>query len=151
MYMVKSKARPCLPNSVCRRDKVTSLTNGSFWRINLGQISSNDEHVWFHFRFEEPTPIATKERNLSLEVNKMSQHWAERKILTSPASWKLYWNHHEDWIDHQTDGIWTCSEKVKVGDVVFPGDVLADLLERIIDPPVLQCPISDYTTEKDGG
>jgi murein DD-endopeptidase MepM/ murein hydrolase activator NlpD len=119
----KSKADPVYLIPVAAGTKVTAIQMVHL-ENKLGTNRSNDEHVGVSFRFEEPTSIVAPRKGIIAEV-KMSN--IEQKENLDFASSENYIEiYHEDGSITKLMVLKQGSEKVKVGDVVFPGDVLAE-------------------------
>lgn len=84
----------------------------------------NDNYVGLAFRFKEPTTICTPRKGIISEV----------KIDEKIEGTNVFYNASDNFIEiYHEDGVFTRimvlkpgSAKVKVGDVVFPGDPLAE-------------------------
>ncbi|WP_075350287.1 M23 family metallopeptidase [Algoriphagus marinus] len=91
---------------------------------NLGPNRSNDEYVGVSFRFKEPTQIVAPRKGIIAEV-KMSVSSNKENLFFADSE-----NHieiyHEDGTITRLMVLKPGSEKVKVGDQVFPGDILAE-------------------------
>lgn len=91
---------------------------------NLGPNRSNDEYVGVSFRFKEPTQIVAPRKGIIAEV-KMSVSSNKENLFFADSE-----NHieiyHEDGSITRLMVLKPGSEKVKVGDQVFPGDILAE-------------------------
>ena len=91
---------------------------------NLGPNRSNDEYVGVSFRFKEPTQIVAPRKGIIAEV-KMSVSSDKENLFFADSE-----NHieiyHEDGTLTRLMVLKPGSEKVKVGDSVFPGDILAE-------------------------
>jgi murein DD-endopeptidase MepM/ murein hydrolase activator NlpD len=91
---------------------------------NLGPNRSNDEYVGVSFRFKEPTQIVAPRKGIIAEV-KMSVSSDKENLFFADSE-----NHieiyHEDGTITRLMVLKPGSEKVEVGDQVFPGDILAE-------------------------
>jgi len=119
----KSKENPVYLIPVAAGTKVTALQMVHL-ENKLGTDRSNDEYVGVSFRFEEPTQIVAPRKGIIAEVKMSNQDLKENLDFTRSE------NHieifHEDGTITKLMVLKPGSEKVKVGDVVFPGDVLAE-------------------------
>lgn len=91
---------------------------------NLGPNRSNDEYVGVSFRFKEPTQIVAPRKGIIAEV-KMSVS-SDKENLFFANSENHIEIYHEDGTITRLMVLKPGSEKVKVGDQVFPGDILAE-------------------------
>lgn len=119
----KSKEDPVYLIPVAQGTKVIALQMVHL-ENKLGTDRSNDEYVGVSFRFEEPTQIVAPRKGIIAEVKMSNKDLKENLDFTRGE------NHieifHEDGTITKMMVLKPGSEKVKVGDLVFPGDVLAE-------------------------
>lgn len=119
----KSKEDPAYLIPVTAGTKVTALQMVHL-ENKLGANRSNDEYVGVSFRFEEPTQIVAPRKGIIAEVKMSNSDLKENLDFTNSENHiEIY---HEDGTLTKLMVLKHGSEKVKVGDVVFPGDVLAE-------------------------
>jgi len=114
---------------------------------SLGPDRSNDEYVGVSFRFKEPTQIVAPRKGIIAEV-KMSVS-SDKENLHYANSENHIEIYHEDGTITRLMVLKPGSEKVKVGDEVFPGDLLAESSgENYNSGPHVRMVV--LKTEKDG-
>jgi hypothetical protein len=119
----KSKEDPTYLIPVAAGTKITALQMVHL-ENKLGANRSNDEYVGVSFRFEEPTQIVAPRKGIVAEVKMSNTDLKENLDFASSENHiEIY---HEDGTITKLMVLKPGSEKVKVGDLVFPGDVLAD-------------------------
>lgn len=119
----KNKLEPIYLVPVREGEKVKAMQMEHI-ENRLGPDSSNDEYVGVSFRFEEPTAVVAPRKGV---ISDMVMNIAESKD-------NLYFADTENYIEiYHEDGSFTKlmvlkagSQKVSLGDEVFPGQVLAE-------------------------
>jgi hypothetical protein len=119
----KSKGDPIYLIPVVPGTKVTAIQMVHL-ENRLGTNRSNDEYVGLSFRFETPTQIVAPRKGIIVEVKMDNQDLKENLDFTKSENHiEIY---HEDGMITKLMVLKAGTAKVKVGDVVFPGDVLAE-------------------------
>jgi murein DD-endopeptidase MepM/ murein hydrolase activator NlpD len=119
----KSKEDPIYLIPVVAGIKVTAVQMVHL-ENKLGTNRSNDAYVGVSFRFEGPTQIVAPRKGIIAEVRMSNDETKENLDFARSENYiEIY---HEDGSITKLMVLKHGSEKVKVGDLVFPGDVLAE-------------------------
>lgn len=90
----------------------------------LGSETVNDEFVGVSFRFDEPTDIVAPRKGVIAEIEMSNQKQGENLNYARGENYiEIY---HEDGTLTRLSVLKAGSEKVQVGDVVFPRDIIAE-------------------------
>ena len=119
----KNKEEPIYLIPVAEGTKVTGMLM-THLENKLGPDRSNDEYVGVSFRFDAPTQIVAPRKGIIAEVEMSNAEGKENLDFTrSENHIEIY---HEDGTISRIMVLKSGSQKVKVGDLVFPGDVIAE-------------------------
>jgi hypothetical protein len=90
----------------------------------LGTNHSNDAYVGVSFRLEQPTQIVAPRKGITAEVKMSNNEMKENLDFARSENYiEIY---HQDGSITKLMILKQGSEKVKVGDLVFPGDILVE-------------------------
>jgi hypothetical protein len=119
----KNKTAPIFLIPVAEGLEVTAMQMTHI-ENNLGADRSNDDYVGVSFAFKEPTQIVAPRKGIIAEIKMETP--GEKNNLAFAKSENHIEIYHEDGTITQLIVFKYGSERVKVGDQVYPGDVLAE-------------------------
>lgn len=119
----KNKEEPIYLIPVASGTKITALKMVNL-ENRLGPNRSNNDHVGVSFRFDNPTQIVAPRKGVISEISMSNDASVENLDFARSENYIEIF--HEDGSMTKLMVLSAGTEKVKVGDVVFPGDVLAE-------------------------
>ncbi len=119
----KNKTEPIYLIPVPQGEKVTGMQMTHI-ENKLGADRSNQDYVGVSFRLERPTQILAPRKGVIAEV--VMNNTQEKENLDFSDSENRIEIYHHDGTITRLMVLKAGTEKVKVGDIVYPGDVLAE-------------------------